>query len=157
MEGDSEVVGFGDGEGWGEEGDVAFQGVAAEVDADDAAGLVLDGEVHDVHCLSEGITAVDGEDEVGVHLVLTVGFDGIQHSLDIHFLRQTRGGFFTGRGAKFKISDTIGFEGLEHLPSGEGDGVYIVDEVVDVGVEEGKEGEDVVVGCFGAACCEGVF
>ena len=47
------------------DGDVAFCRVAAEIDADDAAGAVFDGEVDDVHCFEGGVAAVDGEDEGG--------------------------------------------------------------------------------------------
>lgn len=58
------------------DGDVAFCGIAAEVDADDAARAVSDGEVDDLHGFGGVVGSVDGEDEVGGHFVVGGGGEG---------------------------------------------------------------------------------
>lgn len=57
-------MGLGFGEGGTVQRDVAFRGVAADIDADDA-GAVRNGQVDDGEGVGGGVVAaVDGEDEV---------------------------------------------------------------------------------------------
>lgn len=62
VEGAFKAMGAGGVEGGGELGDVADLRVAAEVDAHDAEGCVLDSQGDDGAGRAEGVAPVDGED-----------------------------------------------------------------------------------------------
>lgn len=66
--------------------DVALGRVAAEVDADDAAGAVGEGEVDDMVCFGGRGAAVNGQDEEGTKRVgrmAVVRVEDVEHGFHI--------------------------------------------------------------------------
>lgn len=123
--------------------DAAARGVAAQVDADDAAGAEPRGERDGLGGLGGGVAAVDGEDETRVHAgagggALVVG-DGGQDGVDVVGLGKGGAGQGARGGAQLEVDDAVGGEGPEDGEGGVPEGGEVVDEVVDVGREEGEE------------------
>lgn len=103
--------------------DAAARGIAAQVDADDAAGLEAGGEGDGLGGLGGGVAAVDGEDEAGVHAgaagaavrggrALVLG-DGGQDGVDVVGLGEAGARQGARGGAQLEVDDAVSGEGAE--------------------------------------------
>ena len=72
-------------------------------------------------------------------LTLLVLGDGVEDGLDIVCGGHAGGRHGAGRGAQLEVDDAVGGEGAEDGEGGVAEGGGRVDQVVDVGGEEGEE------------------
>lgn len=125
--------------------DAAPRRVPAQVDAHDAPGALLEGagQADDLEGLARGVAPVDREDEPRVEGRARggglEGADDVQDGGDVALLGEAGPGQRPRRRAQLEVDDAVPREVAEDGEGGVLEGREVVDEVVDVGGEEGEE------------------